>query len=60
LQLHENIFLDQGVAHARYVLLIEFSEESGSPDLPIYLEQLAPRLGQVSDHTACESFPSPV
>ncbi len=37
----------QGVAHARCVVLIEASEESGSPDLPAYMEALAPKLGQV-------------
>jgi acetylornithine deacetylase/succinyl-diaminopimelate desuccinylase-like protein len=37
----------QGVAHARCVALIECCEESGSYDLPAYLEALAPRLGQV-------------
>ncbi len=34
----------QGVPHARCVVLIEASEESGSPDLPAYVEQLADRL----------------
>jgi acetylornithine deacetylase/succinyl-diaminopimelate desuccinylase-like protein len=34
--------------HARCVLLLETSEESGSPDLPAYLEHLADRLGAVS------------
>ncbi len=38
----------QGVPHARYVVLIEFSEESGSPDLPHYLKMLEAQLGQVS------------
>ena len=37
----------QGVAHARCVGLIETCEESGSYDLPAYLEALGPRLGQV-------------
>lgn len=37
----------QGMAHPRIVGLIEASEESGSPDLPAYLEQLAPQLGDV-------------
>ena len=37
----------QGVAHARCVVLIEASEESGSPDLPAYMEALAPKLGKV-------------
>lgn len=36
---------DQGVAHARCVILIEASEESGSPDLPAYMEALAAKLG---------------
>jgi acetylornithine deacetylase/succinyl-diaminopimelate desuccinylase-like protein len=34
----------QGIPHARCVVLIEASEESGSPDLPAYVEQLAGRL----------------
>ena len=34
-----------GIAHARLVLLIEASEESGSPDLPAYVEALADRIG---------------
>jgi acetylornithine deacetylase/succinyl-diaminopimelate desuccinylase-like protein len=34
----------QGVPHARCVVLIEASEESGSPDLPFYVEQLADRI----------------
>jgi acetylornithine deacetylase/succinyl-diaminopimelate desuccinylase-like protein len=37
----------QGVAHPRCVGVIEASEESGSPDLPAYLDLLRPRLGQV-------------
>jgi acetylornithine deacetylase/succinyl-diaminopimelate desuccinylase-like protein len=37
----------QGVAHARCVGLIECCEESGSYDLPAYLEHLGPRLGAV-------------
>ena len=37
----------QGVAHSRCVGMIETCEESGSPDLPAYLETLAPRMGQV-------------
>ena len=38
----------EGVAHPRIVGLIETCEESGSVDLPAYLELLAPRLGDVS------------
>ena len=34
----------QGIPHARCVVLIEASEESGSPDLPAYVEKLADRL----------------
>jgi acetylornithine deacetylase/succinyl-diaminopimelate desuccinylase-like protein len=34
--------------HARAVLLLETGEESGSPDLPAYMEQLSERLGEVS------------
>jgi len=37
----------QGVPRPRCVGLIETCEESGSPDLPAYLELLAPRLGDV-------------
>jgi acetylornithine deacetylase/succinyl-diaminopimelate desuccinylase-like protein len=39
---------EQGVAHARAVILIEASEESGSPDLPAYMEMLGSRLGDVT------------
>lgn len=34
--------------HARVVMLIEATEESGSPDLPYYVEALAGRLGSPS------------
>ena len=34
----------QGVRHSRCVVLIEASEESGSPDLPAYVEKLAERI----------------
>jgi acetylornithine deacetylase/succinyl-diaminopimelate desuccinylase-like protein len=37
----------QGVAHSRCVGMIETCEESGSFDLPAYLDALAPRMGQV-------------
>jgi acetylornithine deacetylase/succinyl-diaminopimelate desuccinylase-like protein len=37
----------QGVAHARCVGMIETCEESGSDDLPAYLDALGPRLGNV-------------
>jgi acetylornithine deacetylase/succinyl-diaminopimelate desuccinylase-like protein len=37
----------QGAAHARCVGLIETCEESGSFDLPAYLDLLAPRIGAV-------------
>lgn len=37
----------QGIAHARCVGMIETCEESGSYDLPAYLELLAPRMGRV-------------
>ncbi len=36
---------DQGVAHPRIVCAIECSEESGSPDLPFYIEKYADRIG---------------
>lgn len=35
------------VAHSRIVVLIEASEESGSPDLEAYLDELATHLGNV-------------
>ena len=35
----------QGVAHARAVIVIEACEESGSPDLPCYIDHLAQRIG---------------
>ena len=38
----------QGVAHPRIVGLIETCEESGSADLPAYIEALKQRLGQVA------------
>lgn len=37
---------EQGKKHARCVLLIEFSEESGSPDLPAYVDHFADVIGQ--------------
>ncbi|HEY4456214.1 MAG TPA: M20/M25/M40 family metallo-hydrolase, partial [Pseudonocardiaceae bacterium] len=37
-----------GGAHARCVVLLETAEESGSPDLPAYLEELRAKLGAVS------------
>jgi acetylornithine deacetylase/succinyl-diaminopimelate desuccinylase-like protein len=39
---------EQGVEHARCVVLIEASEESGSPDLPAYMDHLADRVGSPS------------
>lgn len=36
---------DQGLTHAACTLLIEACEESGSGDLPYYVEHLAPRIG---------------
>ncbi len=37
---------DQGIAHPRCMLLIECGEESGSPDLPAYLDHLSTRIGK--------------
>lgn len=37
----------QGIPHSRCVGMIETCEESGSYDLPAYLDALAPRLGRV-------------
>lgn len=39
---------DQQVPHARCVILIEACEESGSPDLPYYIDHLANRIGEPS------------
>jgi len=36
---------EQGVDHGRCVLLIEACEESGSPDLPFYMDLLSTRIG---------------
>src|SRR5690606_20587316 len=38
----------QGAAHARCVILIEACEESGSYDLPAYVDHLADRIGMPS------------
>jgi acetylornithine deacetylase/succinyl-diaminopimelate desuccinylase-like protein len=38
----------QGVAHARCAILIEACEESGSYDLPFYVDHLSARLGSPS------------
>lgn len=35
----------QGLPHARMVVIIESGEESGSPDLPFYIESLRERIG---------------
>ncbi|AMN47138.1 peptidase M20 [Steroidobacter denitrificans] len=39
---------EQGIAYARCVIIIEASEESGSPDLPVYIDALHERIGAVS------------
>lgn len=36
---------DQGIAHARCVVIIEACEESGSYDLPFYIDALSERIG---------------
>lgn len=49
-----------GGAHGRCVVLIEASEESGSPDLPAYMEALADRIGTPSVvvclDSGCETY----
>jgi acetylornithine deacetylase/succinyl-diaminopimelate desuccinylase-like protein len=35
----------QGLKHGRVVIIIEACEESGSPDLPFYIDHLASRIG---------------
>ena len=42
------ILRKQRIPHARCVILIEGSEESGSPDLPFYIEHLRERIGSPS------------
>jgi acetylornithine deacetylase/succinyl-diaminopimelate desuccinylase-like protein len=39
---------EQQIPHARCVIIIEGSEESGSPDLPAYIDALADRIGEPS------------
>ncbi|HVH81232.1 MAG TPA: M20/M25/M40 family metallo-hydrolase, partial [Stellaceae bacterium] len=39
---------EQGIPHARAVVLIEACEESGSYDLPFYVDHLADRIGSPS------------
>jgi acetylornithine deacetylase/succinyl-diaminopimelate desuccinylase-like protein len=39
------LLAEQKVPHARCVVVIEACEESGSTDLPAYIEALAPRIG---------------
>ena len=39
---------EQGIPHARCVILIEACEESGSYDLPDYIDHLAARIGKPS------------
>lgn len=39
---------EQGLPHCRCVILIEACEESGSYDLPAYVDHLAPRIGKPS------------
>jgi acetylornithine deacetylase/succinyl-diaminopimelate desuccinylase-like protein len=46
---------EQGVPHARCVVVIEACEESGSFDLPPYIDHLAKRIGQPSLVIALDS-----
>ena len=39
---------EQNIPHARAVIVIEACEESGSPDLPFYIEALSDRIGTPS------------
>src|SRR5215469_15863282 len=39
---------EQDIPHARCVILIEAGEESGSPDLPFYIDHLSSRIGTPS------------
>jgi acetylornithine deacetylase/succinyl-diaminopimelate desuccinylase-like protein len=40
-----NALQERGIPHGRCVVIIEFSEESGSPDLPAYVDHFADRIG---------------
>ena len=42
------ILQEQGIPHARCVVIIEGCEESGSPDLPWYIDHLRERIGEPS------------
>jgi acetylornithine deacetylase/succinyl-diaminopimelate desuccinylase-like protein len=42
-----NGLIEQGVSLPRIVILIEFCEESGSPDLPYYINEYADIIGNV-------------
>jgi len=50
----------QGVAHARCVMLIEACEESGSFDLPFYIDHLGDRIGRpdlvIALDSGCASY----
>jgi acetylornithine deacetylase/succinyl-diaminopimelate desuccinylase-like protein len=41
-----NVLQEQNLPHGRCVVIIEASEESGSVDLPFYIEALADRIGK--------------
>ncbi|MBX3154827.1 MAG: M20 family metallopeptidase [Deltaproteobacteria bacterium] len=43
-----NVLRRDKLPHARCVVLIEACEESGSYDLPAYIDHLAPRIGELS------------
>lgn len=43
-----NALQQQAIPHARCIILIEASEESGSVDLPYYMDRLAPEIGEPS------------
>ncbi len=44
-----------GGSHARCIVVVEASEESGSPHLPAYVDALRPRLGRVDLVVALDS-----
>lgn len=45
----------QSIPHARCVMIVETGEESGSPDLPFYVEMLKERIGTPSLIVALDS-----
>ena len=52
-----NSLIKQGVSLPRIIILIEFCEESGSPDLPYYMEDCKDIIGDVDLVICLDSVP---